>query len=51
MNLRKGSKVWVEDKNLAWVGAQVIEFAGKQVQLQTVTGKKVKFRSYMCFHC
>ncbi|XP_021890707.1 myosin-15 [Carica papaya] len=41
MNLRKGSKVWVEDKNLAWVGAQVIEFAGKQVQLQTVTGKKV----------
>ncbi|OMO86451.1 hypothetical protein COLO4_21149 [Corchorus olitorius] len=41
MNLRKGAKVWVEDKNLAWVAAEITDFRGKQVQLQTATGKTV----------
>ncbi|KAJ4708904.1 putative myosin [Melia azedarach] len=41
MNLRKGSKVWVEDKSLAWVAAEITEFVGKQVQVVTATGKKV----------
>ncbi|KAJ9183640.1 hypothetical protein P3X46_007465 [Hevea brasiliensis] len=42
MNLRKGSKVWVEDKNLAWVAAEVTGFAGKHVQLLlTNSSKKV----------
>ncbi|PKI75998.1 hypothetical protein CRG98_003548, partial [Punica granatum] len=41
MNLRKGSKVWAEDRNLAWVAAEVNDFVGKQVQVITSTGKKV----------
>ncbi|PNT33005.2 hypothetical protein POPTR_006G220000v4 [Populus trichocarpa] len=41
MNLRKGSKVWAEDKNLAWVAAEVTDFLAKKVQILTVTGKQV----------
>ncbi|CAK7352766.1 unnamed protein product [Dovyalis caffra] len=41
MNLRKGSKVWAEDKNLAWVAGEVTDCIAKQVQILTVTGKKV----------
>lgn len=41
MNLRKDSKVWVEDRNLAWVAGEVIDFVGKQVQVVTASGKKV----------
>nr|TKR99635.1 hypothetical protein D5086_0000190650 [Populus alba] len=41
MNLRKGSKVWAEDKNLAWVAAEVTDFLAKKVQIRTVTGKQV----------
>ncbi|GMI81364.1 MYOSIN XI I, MYOSIN XI-15 [Hibiscus trionum] len=41
MNLRKGAKVWVEDKNLAWVAAEITDFRGKQVQLQAASGKTV----------
>ncbi|KZV36499.1 myosin-15-like [Dorcoceras hygrometricum] len=41
MALRKGAKVWVEDKEAAWVAAEVIDFVGRQVQLLTVSGKKV----------
>lgn len=42
MNLRKGSKVWAEDKNLAWIAAEVTDFVGKQVQIVTVNGKKAR---------
>lgn len=42
MNLRKGSKVWAPDKNLAWVAAEVTDFTGKNVQVLTASGKKVK---------
>ncbi|KAJ0031392.1 hypothetical protein Pint_13664 [Pistacia integerrima] len=41
MNLRKGSKVWVGDKNLAWVAAEITDFIGKQVQVVTTSGKKI----------
>ncbi|KAI4316463.1 hypothetical protein L6164_024441 [Bauhinia variegata] len=41
MNLRKGSKVWFEDRDLAWVAAEVVDFSAKQVQLVTAPGKKV----------
>ncbi|GAY37513.1 hypothetical protein CUMW_029580 [Citrus unshiu] len=41
MNLRKGSKVWVEDKDLAWVAAEVVsDSVGRHVQVLTATGKK-----------
>lgn len=43
MTLRKGSTVWVEDKDSAWVAAEVTDFIGKQLQLLTVSGKKVIF--------
>ena len=41
MSLRKGSKVWVEDRDSAWVAGEVIEFGGKQARVATITGKKV----------
>ncbi|XP_051151183.1 myosin-15 isoform X2 [Andrographis paniculata] len=41
MALRQGSKVWVVDKDSAWVAAEVLDFAGKQVQVLTSSGKKV----------
>lgn len=41
MSLRKGSKVWVEDRDFAWVAAEVLDFVGKQVRVSTATGKKV----------
>lgn len=40
MNFRKGSKVWVEDKNSAWVAAEVVDFVAKQVKVLTSSGKK-----------
>ena len=41
MSLRKGSKVWLEDRELAWVAAEVVDFVGKQVQVVTASRKKV----------
>ncbi|KAL3655801.1 hypothetical protein CASFOL_000197 [Castilleja foliolosa] len=41
MALRKGSQVWMEDKESAWVEAEVLGFVGKQVQVLTLSGKKV----------
>ncbi|RAL52847.1 hypothetical protein DM860_007615 [Cuscuta australis] len=40
MTLRKGSKVWVEDKASSWAAAEVTAIIGKQVQLLTEDGKK-----------
>ena len=42
MSVRKGSKVWAEDRDFAWVPAEVLGSVGKQVQLVTSSGKKVK---------
>ncbi|GMN63257.1 hypothetical protein TIFTF001_032374 [Ficus carica] len=41
MSVRKGSKVWVDDRDLAWTAAEVVDYVGKQVQVLTVSGKKV----------
>ncbi|KAE9446189.1 hypothetical protein C3L33_21913, partial [Rhododendron williamsianum] len=41
MSLRKGSKVWAEDRDLAWVAAEVVDFVGDQVQVATSSGNKV----------
>ncbi|WOG85534.1 hypothetical protein DCAR_0104725 [Daucus carota subsp. sativus] len=41
MSLRRGSKVWVQDRDSAWVAAEVTDFIGKQVQLLTEFNKKV----------
>ncbi|KAK7819479.1 myosin-15 [Quercus suber] len=41
MSVRKGSKVWAEDRDLAWVPAEVLGSVGKQVQVVTSSGKKV----------
>lgn len=49
MTLRKGSKVWVEDKDVAWIEAEVIDFIGKQVQVLTSSGKKVLHMNFFSF--
>ncbi|VVA11712.1 PREDICTED: myosin-15 [Prunus dulcis] len=41
MSLRRGSKVWVEDRDLAWAPAEVADCRGKQVQVINASGKKV----------
>ncbi|KAK2445560.1 myosin-15 [Trifolium repens] len=35
MSLRKGSKVWVPDRDFAWLPAEVLESSEKQVSVQT----------------
>ncbi|MFS7944637.1 putative myosin, SH3 [Helianthus anomalus] len=42
MSLRKGSKVWLEDRDTAWVAGDVTGFAGQQVQVVTESGKQVR---------
>lgn len=51
MNLRKGSKVWVPDRDLAWVPAEVLESAGKQVRLVTASGKNVRISLKYYLNC
>jgi hypothetical protein len=41
MSLRRGSKVWAEDKDLAWVAAEALDFVGKQILVVNTSGKKV----------
>ncbi|XP_030951150.1 myosin-15 isoform X1 [Quercus lobata] len=41
MSVRKGSKVWAEDRDFAWVPAEVLGSVGNQVQIVTSSGKKV----------
>ncbi|KAJ1442831.1 P-loop containing nucleoside triphosphate hydrolase [Sesbania bispinosa] len=41
MNLRKGTKVWLQDRDLAWVAAEVLDSDGNRLQLVTDSGKKV----------
>lgn len=42
MNLRQGTKVWVQDRDSAWIPAEVLESSGKQVRVATPSGKKVR---------
>lgn len=41
MALRRGDKVWVEDRDEAWVEGEVLDFRDKLVLVQTTSGKKV----------
>ncbi|GAB2250859.1 hypothetical protein Droror1_Dr00017109 [Drosera rotundifolia] len=41
MSLRKGANVWVEDKDLAWVPAEVTDVGNDRVQVVTSSGKKI----------
>jgi len=41
LNLRKGDKVWVEDKDLAWIAADVLDSFDNKLHVETSTGKKV----------
>ncbi|XP_056860128.1 myosin-15-like [Raphanus sativus] len=42
LNLRKGDKVWVEDKDLAWIPGDVLDSSsGNKLHVETSTGKKV----------
>ncbi|CAE6162205.1 unnamed protein product [Arabidopsis arenosa] len=41
LNLRKGDKVWVEDKDLAWIAADVLDSSDNKLHVETSTGKKV----------
>lgn len=49
MNVRKGSTVWVPDKELAWVAAEVIDSDDNSVHLVTDSGKKVSFLAVCCW--
>ncbi|KAJ7558148.1 hypothetical protein O6H91_04G026500 [Diphasiastrum complanatum] len=37
-----GSQIWVEDNELAWVDAEVLEIIGNEVRVRTSNGKLVK---------
>lgn len=41
MSFERGAKVWVEDKELAWVEADVVEVRDKFFVVRTHKGKKV----------
>jgi hypothetical protein len=46
MSLRKGSKVWVPDRDFAWLPAEVLESSDKQVRVQTDSVNKVIISIY-----
>ncbi|KAK8930649.1 hypothetical protein KSP39_PZI016458 [Platanthera zijinensis] len=41
MNFRRGAKVWAEDKDLAWVEAEVVDVRDKLIAVVRAQGKKV----------
>lgn len=43
MSLRKGYNVWVEDKNSAWIAAEVVDVTEKLAIVVADNGKKVSF--------
>ena len=43
MAFRKGDKVWVEDRDAAWVEGEVIDFRDRHVFVQTASRLKVSF--------
>ncbi|KAL4195806.1 hypothetical protein AMTRI_Chr04g180180 [Amborella trichopoda] len=45
MNVRKGAKVWVEDLDLAWVEAEVVDITNKHVIVITSQRKKLSTSS------
>jgi Myosin N-terminal SH3-like domain len=49
MGYRKGTAVWVEDKDHAWVEAEVIQSSDKSVSVLTTDGRKVLLFIRFCF--
>ncbi|KAL9226908.1 hypothetical protein vseg_002666 [Gypsophila vaccaria] len=43
--LRRGANVWVEDKEFAWVPAEVVDFVGNRVQLLVTSSATTVFSS------
>ena len=41
MSLRHGTKVWLEDRDSAWLAAEVLDSDGNRLLLVTDSGKKV----------
>ena len=41
MNVARGSKVWVEDDQFAWVAAEVVDVQMQHVRARTEKGKKM----------
>lgn len=41
MSLRKGSKVWIPDRDFAWLPAEVLESSEKQVRVEMDSANKV----------
>ncbi|CAJ1973588.1 unnamed protein product [Sphenostylis stenocarpa] len=39
--MRHGTKVWVHDRDSAWIPAEVLESSGKNVTVATASGNKV----------
>ncbi|KAG2238837.1 hypothetical protein Bca52824_091907 [Brassica carinata] len=48
-NLRKGDKVWVEDKDSAWVAGDVLDSPGNKVHVETSAGNQVFVSSEKLF--
>ncbi|KAG5408776.1 hypothetical protein IGI04_005095, partial [Brassica rapa subsp. trilocularis] len=48
-NLRRGDKVWVEDKDSAWAAGEVLDSPGNKVHVETSTGKQVFVSSEKVF--
>ncbi|KAG2306710.1 hypothetical protein Bca52824_026458 [Brassica carinata] len=44
-----GDKVWVEDKDSAWISGDVLDSPGNKVHVETSTGKQVLVSSEKLF--
>jgi len=42
MSMRRGTKVWVHDRDFAWIPAEVLESSAKNVTVATASGNKVR---------
>lgn len=48
-NVIVGSKVWVEDPELAWIDGEVTKINGQELHVQTTHGKSVSITSLYFF--
>ena len=42
MNIIVGSHVWIEDPDICWIDGQVSKINGKDAEIETTNGKKVR---------
>lgn len=42
VNIILGTHVWVEDPTVCWLDGQVTKINGKEVEIETTDGKKVR---------